>query len=171
MRKKDRDEYEWLFRASYPGVLRTVFLILHDRGRAEDVCQDAYLQLLEHWSTVAHYEHPEAWVRRVAIRLAVKAARREAARSPLERSAALSPTRTAGTDDPASFADADLTAALLDLPAMQRAAVVLYYYEDRPVLEVARVLQVSTSTVKQHLFRARGRLAALLGEEVTEHVR
>jgi RNA polymerase sigma-70 factor (ECF subfamily) len=51
---------------------------------------------------------------------------------------------------------------------MQRAAVVLYYWEDRPVAEIARVLEVSESTVKQHLHRARHRLAELLEEEDEE---
>ena len=51
------------------------------------------------------------------------------------------------------------------LAPRQRAAVVLHYYDDLPVLEVARVLNVSESTIKQHLHRARARLAELLGEE------
>jgi RNA polymerase sigma-70 factor (ECF subfamily) len=54
---------------------------------------------------------------------------------------------------------------------MRRAAVVLYYWDDRPVAEIARMLQVSESTIKQHLHRARKRLADLLSEEVTEVVR
>ena len=54
---------------------------------------------------------------------------------------------------------------------MQRAAVVLFYWEDRPVSEIAQTLEVSDSTVKQHLYRARHRLAELLGEEVSDDVR
>jgi RNA polymerase sigma-70 factor (ECF subfamily) len=165
--QRQRDEYEWLFRATYPAVLRTVFLITRDRARAEDVCQDAYLQLLEHWSKVSDYEHPEAWVRKVAVRMAVKTSRRDARRFRLE---------IAGRDrldetHAENWPDLDLADALASLTPMQRAAVILYYLEDRPVLEVARVLQVSTSTVKQHLHRARHRLADLLGEGVTEDVR
>lgn len=38
-------EYEWFFRTEFPPVLRTVFLILRDRGLAEDLAQDAFLQL------------------------------------------------------------------------------------------------------------------------------
>jgi hypothetical protein len=34
-------DYAWFFRAEFPAVLRTVFLVLHDRGRAEDVTQEA----------------------------------------------------------------------------------------------------------------------------------
>ena len=161
--KQDRVEYEWLFRASYPTLLRTVYLIVHDRGWAEEVCQDAYLELLKHWPTVADYERPEAWVRRVAIRLAVRQAKRERSRRVIELAG---PTESADL-----LPDVDLANAISTLAPMQRAVVVLYYLEDRPVMEVARVLQVSESTVKQHLYRARARLAELLGEEVTEDVR
>ena len=66
--------------------------------------------------------------------------------------------------------DPDLASAVAALAPMQRAAVVLYYWEDRPVAEIARVLEVSESTVKQHLHRARHRLAGLLGEEVSGDV-
>ncbi len=78
-------EYAWFFRAEFPMVLRTVFLILGDRGKAEDVTQEAFIQLLSHWKKISRYERPDAWVRRVAIRLAVKAQRRERMREVLER--------------------------------------------------------------------------------------
>ena len=89
-------------------VLRTVFLILGDRGRAEEVTQEAFIQLLTHWRKVSRYERPEAWVRRVAIRLAVRTVRRERLRTVLEREA---PRR----EDGASF-DVDLADALRNLP-------------------------------------------------------
>ena len=167
MQREQREEYEWLFRASYPAVLRTVFLITRDRSRAEEVCQDAYLRLLEHWSTVSGYEHPEAWVRKTAVRMAIRASGRERRRLDLE----VADRARAGAAGDQEWPDVDLARALSSLTPMQRAAVVLYYYEDRPVVEVARVLQVSTSTIKQHLHRARHQLARLLREEVTEDVR
>ena len=166
MQGRQRDEYEWLFRATYPTVLRTVFLITRDHSRAEEVCQDAYLQLLEHWSRVSDYERPEAWVRKVAVRMAIRVSSREQRRVALE----VAGRNIGGETRVEHWPDVDLARALASLAPMQRAAVVLYYFEDRPVLEVARVLQVSTSTVKQHLHRARQRLAELLGEEVTEDV-
>ena len=66
--------------------------------------------------------------------------------------------------------DVDLANAIATLTPMQRAAVVLFYYDDLPVADIARALVVSQSTVKQHLHRARVRLAALLSEEVSERV-
>jgi RNA polymerase sigma-70 factor (ECF subfamily) len=161
---RDADvEYAWFFRAEFPGVLRTVFLILHDRGRSEDVTQEAFIELLVHWRKVSRYERPEAWVRRVAVRKAVRALRRERMRALVEREAAAD----VGPDVP----DVDLARAVQQLPVMQRSAVVLFYFEDRPVAETAFILGISDGAVKVHLHRARRRLAELLGEEVGENAR
>ncbi len=153
-------EYAWFFRAEFPMVLRTVFLILGDRGKAEDVTQEAFIQLLSHWKKISRYERPDAWVRRVAIRLAVKAQRRERMREVLERD-------TSGPRVP-NAPDVDLANALQQLPLKQRTCVLLFYYEDRPIAEIVDILGISEGSVKVHLHRARERLATLLGEEVDE---
>lgn len=154
MRGSERTEFEWIFRSRYASVLRTTSLILHDRGRAEEVTQDAFLRLYERWRSVEGVEHPEAWVRRVAVRAAQRTR-----------------LRSAGVpeDDQPSWdhlPDVDLARAVAALAPQQRAAVALFYLDDLPVEEVAHHLGVSASTVKQHLFRARTRLAAILTETV-----
>jgi RNA polymerase sigma-70 factor (ECF subfamily) len=160
---RDDGEYEWQFRATFAPVARTVFLIVHDRARAEDIAQEAFLRMLKHWRTVSTYERPDAWVRRVAIRIAVQELQREGRRGGKERLAFVE--RSDALPDP------DVARAVAQLAPMQRAAVVLFYWEDRPVHEIAHLLQVSDSTVKQHLHRARHRLGELLGEEVDTDVR
>jgi RNA polymerase sigma-70 factor, ECF subfamily len=157
-------EFDWWFRATYSSLERTVFLVIGDRARAEEVAQDAYLKMFQRWSAVRGYERPDAWVRRVAIRMAIKQAKRDRRRTDLERLAV-------DRDEPASLPDPDLAACVARLSPMQRAVVVLYYWEDNSVFDIARALEVSESTVKQHLFRARARLADALGEEVTDDVR
>lgn len=153
-------EYALLFRDEFPAVVRTVFLILHDRQGAEDVAQEAFTQLLVHWRKISRYELPEAWVRRVAIRLAVRGLRREGLRSALHREVE-PPSVT-------SPVDVDLVRAVRSLPPQQRAAIALFYFEDQPVSEIARILDCSESTAKVHLFKARQRLAGLLGEDTVD---
>jgi RNA polymerase sigma factor (sigma-70 family) len=154
-----RPGFESLFRREFASVARTAHLILRDRERAEEVAQDAFAALLNKWDKVRHYERPDAWVRRVAIRMAIRQARREVRRTGIERS---------GSNESSDRCpDPDVAAAIAALAPMQRAAVVLYYWDDRPVAEIAVLLDASESTVKQHLHRARQRLARQLGE-VTE---
>ena len=153
-------EYDLLFTVEFPNVMRTVYLILHDVDRAEDVTQDAFVQLLKHWKKVSRYDRPGAWVRRVAIRLAMGVLQRERLRSVLERK--VEPTPEPGPADP------DVLRAIGALPGMQRASVVLFYFEDRPLAEIADILGCSPSTARVHLHHARRRLANTLGEEVDQ---
>lgn len=162
MSRDSNERYEWFFKAEYPQVVRSAYLVMYDADGARDVAQEAFVQLLRHWSKVSRYDKPEAWVRRVAIRLAVKAAKKQKRLSPFEE-AADAPTKE-------TLADPDLARAVAALPGNQRAAVVLFYFEDRPVSEIAEILQCSAATVKVHLHRARKKLAERLGEEVTAGV-
>lgn len=164
MRAEASAEFDWWFRASYSSIARTVFLVTGDRGHAEEITQDAFAKLLQHWSSVRSYERPDAWVRRVAIRMAVKQTKRE--RMGRERERLAEPR-----DRPVSLPDPDVARSVGKLSPMQRAVVVLFYWQDLSVFDIAHALGVSESTVKQHLFRARAKLADLLGEEVTSDVR
>jgi RNA polymerase sigma factor (sigma-70 family) len=154
------DGYSSFFRAEFTNVVRTAYLIVHDRQHAEDVAQEAFIQLLAHWNKVNRYERPEAWVRRVAIRIASRSARRERQRPMLEQA----------IDPPPPFVpqDVDLLNAIKQLPPQQRAAVALFYFEDRPLPEVAHIIGCSHAAAKVHVFNARKRLADLLGEEVVD---
>jgi RNA polymerase sigma-70 factor (ECF subfamily) len=149
-------EFAWLFRTEYEPVVRTVYLILHDRDRARDVAQDAFTELLTRWSRISRYDRPDAWVRRVAIRMAMRQLHRERRRPWVEREL-----------DPSTLprpADVDLIRSIRRLPPVQRAAVVLFYFEDRPIAEVAHILDLSPGAARVTLHRARRRLAELLGE-------
>ena len=157
------EEFQLLFTMEYRAVAWSVHLVLHDYGHAEEITQDAFVRLLENWEKVSRYDRPGAWVRRVAIRLATRAATRERARAAVESAL---PQQSAPTAP-----DVDLIAAIRELSPQQRAAVALHYLEDRPVMEVADLLGCSVATAKVHLHRARTRLAKLLGEEVESDVR
>ena len=154
----ERDaEFTAFFRAEYPGLVRTLFLITRDREQARDLAQEAFAQLFARWRRISRYERPDAWVRRVGIRMAVRASKRERIRARLEREL-----------DFATFpkpVDLDVIRAVDQLPSSQRAAVALFYLEDRPVSEVAIILGCSEMTARVHLHRARKRLAELLEEK------
>jgi RNA polymerase sigma factor (sigma-70 family) len=156
-------EFTWFFQAEFPLVARTVYLVLRDAGRAEDIAQEAFLALYARWSRISRYERPELWVRRVAIRMAVRAAGRERMRAIREpRSAASRPALLPEPPDP------DVMVAIRSLPPAQRAAIVLFYFEDRPTGEIAQILGSAESTARVHLTRARSRLAELLGDRGEE---
>lgn len=97
----------------------------------------------------------------MAIRLATRQTHRERIRSVLERQT-LQPSYE--TETPV-----DILEALRRLSVNQRAAIVLHYYEDRPVDEVAEILDCSQNTVKSHLHRGRSSLRSLLADQRGGH--
>ena len=163
------DEFRSVFTAAYGPVVRTVWLVVHDRAAAEDIAQDAFVELYRHWRKVRRYERPDLWVRRVALRKAQREASRTVRRTELERAQA-GAERDNGAREPV-LPDTRVLDAIRDLTPRQRAIVVLFYLEDRPMAEVADLVGCSVSTGFVHLHNARHRLAQALGEEVDGHVR
>jgi RNA polymerase sigma-70 factor (ECF subfamily) len=149
--------FDALFADSYRAIVRTVWFIVGDWEVAREVAQDAFATALVHWRKVSAYDNPGAWVRRVAIRDAVRA-RRRAQRGVGLAGAAVVPAPTIETT-------LDVRAAIMRLPVQQRAAVVLHYLHDLPVRDVAAELRCSEGTVKTHLARARDALSVLLRDE------
>jgi len=153
-------EFDEFFASTYPAIVRTAVLVVGDREVAREIAQDAFVKALLRWKRVRTYEHPRAWVRTVAFRMALRTKQREPASGALvER----------GTVDTAS--DLDLRDAIGELPRMQRAAIALHYLDDLPVAEVADTIGYTEATARVHLHRGRRRLAELLHEEIDDAAR
>jgi RNA polymerase sigma-70 factor (sigma-E family) len=153
--------FEAFVDARSTALLRTAVLLTGDRGHAEDLLQTALMRTARHWS--AARTAPEAYVRRVLVNLSRDRVRRLVRRP---RETAL-PEGEQGL--PATDAGYDrvgdrrvVTAALARLPVRQRQVIVLRFYEDLPVEQVAELLGCSTGTVKSYTSRALSRLRELL---------
>lgn len=155
-----RQGFDAFYSASYRRIVGQVFALLGDLHDAEDVTQDAFAKASFHWSRIAAYDHPEAWVRRVAFNEAYNSSRR--ARRWLAALARHGPP----TDVPAASADRlDLHHALRRLSPRHREVLVLHYIAELSVEEVAGQLRLPVGTVKSRLNRARHALAEQLGDE------
>jgi RNA polymerase sigma-70 factor (ECF subfamily) len=155
-----RPTFEEAFEADYAAVVRVVAPIVGSVADAEGVTQDAFLKALTRWRTISQYDRPGAWVRRVAIRDAVRFAERRRRHAPAP----------APADDTEALADQrlDLLAALRRVPARQRACIVLHHLDGWTAAEVADALGCSEATVRVHLHRGRTALAAALRTDVKE---
>lgn len=157
------DTFDTLFRREFGPITRTAYLVVGDWEVAREIAQDAFVQALRHWHKVQGLESPGGWVRRVAIRDAVRARGRD------DRRRVLHSYRSREPDRPETVA-LDVRRALLTLPRQQRAVIALHYLDDRPVAEIAALLGCSHGTVKTHLTRGRQALAALLGEDIADEL-
>jgi RNA polymerase sigma-70 factor (ECF subfamily) len=162
----ETDEVAALYAWACPALVGLLTAIGGSRADAEEVAQDAFVRLLEHWGKVRDYADPEAWLRTVAVRMLVSRHRR---RQVAARGLALL-GRRAATAAPATALgdDVELAEALASLPVDQRVVLVLHHLHDLSVAEVAELLHVPTGTVKSRLSRARGH-GAVAGRRGTEH--
>jgi len=161
MRSSDAADFSTFVAASSTRLLRTAFLLTGERGAAEDLLQTSLEKTYRRWGRIRRKEIPEAYVRRILVNAATDSWRRGRGARDVELQ----------ESDLASGLDADLEriptrTALMDcvrqLPAGQRAVLVLRYFDDLTEAETAATLGCSIGTVKSQHARAMARLRALL---------
>jgi RNA polymerase sigma-70 factor (ECF subfamily) len=166
-RPGNREDFDRLYDESYSRILKTMVAIVGDQAAAEDCTQDAFVRAFKAWHRWQPVSSPEAWLQRIAVRVAISHRRHERLRSIGETIRRLgAPGHVRGHDDAVSNADA-LMAALRSLPPHQSAAVVLRYHHGYTSREIATALGVPESTVASRLAKARAALSFALEEQST----
>jgi len=144
-------------------IYRLCCTLLHDRSLAEDVAQESLIRI---WKALSTYDH------RASLSTWIYAITRNRCLSTLEtrrKTASLTDVSIAAEVDAiaAPQLSVDVPSARLrelvdDLPERYRKTLVLYYYEQRSVREVAEMLAMPEGTVKTVLHRARAELTEQL---------
>jgi RNA polymerase sigma-70 factor, ECF subfamily len=161
-RPGNQEDFDRLYRDSYPRLFRTVYGVLGNAAAAEDCVQEAFLKAFQAWASWRPDAPAEAWLHRIAINLAVTHRRKERLREVGELVRRLG--RPAPGRDPSLEAErSDLVAALRRLTANQAAAIVLRHYHGYNNRELALALGVSERTIGSRLAKARAALQAQLG--------
>jgi len=139
-------------------------LMLRDPELARDAVQDGFIRAWRSLPSLRDPDRFEGWLRSLVARSCLDLLRRRA-RRPIE--VELSPVDGPSIEDPSRItADRELLDLILKrLPAEQRAVVVLRYYFDLEVPEIAAALQIPLGTAKSRLHRSmtvmRSTLAAI----------
>jgi len=160
----DEAEFDEFYTSSFTRIAGQLYAMVGDRDEAQDCVQEAFVRAWTHRRKLSRADHPEAWVRTTAYRLAVSRWRhRSLARRPADR--AVSP---ATHTDPADESRVALVVALRSIPEDQRRALVLHHLCDLSVRAVALEIGVPEGTIKARLSRGRAALAAVLATETTD---
>lgn len=165
MSEEGYESFDDYVRRRSVALQRFAYLITHDRDSAQDCVQDALLGLLPRWDTVAATGRVDAYVNRSIVNASVSRWRKTGRVTPVAE-----PVPDWGRhhvpDPTGAVDDADEAWRLCqELPPLQRAAVVLRYYDDLPFAEVAQVLDCTEATARSHVFRALAALRGRMGGE------
>ena len=134
-----------------PALRRVAFLLCQDWHRADDLVQMAITKLYTHWGRVRAAEHIDAYTRTILVREFLRERRSGWARKVLLDGGPVDGEPPVAEDREMSV---DLRAALARLPSRQRATLVLRFYCDLTVFQVAELLGCTPGTVKSQTAKA-----------------
>jgi RNA polymerase sigma-70 factor (sigma-E family) len=149
-RERRRDEtFSAYVAARYAALTRTAFLLTGEHHAAEDLVQTALARAYLAWHRIHREQSTDAYVRRILVNEHNSIWRRAWRRRETTTAA---PPEPAGLD--LSEGDRELWDLVRRLPAKQRAAIVLRYYEDLSEAQTAEILGCSIGAVKSRTNRA-----------------
>jgi RNA polymerase sigma-70 factor (ECF subfamily) len=145
---ESKDALEAVYRTNGERIWRAVLAYTQDREVADDAVAEAFAQALARGAAV---RTPASWVWRAAFRIAAGMLNERV------RSVGLQGTESYEMPETGS-----LVMSLAKLPAKQRAALVLFYYGDYPIRDIADILRSNALAVRVNLSRGRKRLGRML---------
>jgi RNA polymerase sigma-70 factor (ECF subfamily) len=147
-------------------VFSVAWNFLRDRSAADEIAQDAFLELYRHWQQIKSRDHLVFWLRKVTSHRCLDAVRKRKLRPEMSLEESAEPTALEHLHDP--MLSTYLARMVASLPEKQRVAVILRYQEGMEPEEISKVLGLHVNTVKSQLARAlellRNKTAQRLGK-------
>ncbi|MBV9354540.1 MAG: sigma-70 family RNA polymerase sigma factor [Chloroflexi bacterium] len=174
----DRQALAELIQSQQSYVYSIAMSLMHNPADAADMTQEAFIRLMRSLGTYRGETRFTTWLYRLVTNICLDGLRRRGRQVD-------SLDETVGEDDAATRADrlvdadrwaqpdeqlrfresaAEVRGALAQLPAAQRLALTLHYFEDMRYEEIATVMGLPLNTVKSHIRRGKERMATLLAE-------
>ena len=162
VKRGDAMAFEELYRLTYKYAYFHAKSILHDDDEAWDLVQETYIAVYQHIDSLREERYVKSWISGIVFNLGMKRLRKK--RDLLvdgENDFLFDALEDENTDgSPEKALDSKETAAIVRevidrLPALQKAAVIAYYFDEKSVADIAREAMCSENTIKSRLNYAR----------------
>lgn len=163
-------DFEQLVDEHQSMVFSVALRMTGDRGLAEEIAQDVFLELDRNLGKLETAAHACFWLRRVTMSRSTDALRHRRVRG-FDLWVEMDDVHGAPAEAKGSPLSTRLEQLLATLPEAQRAALVLRYQEELSPDEIALTLQAPVATVKSHLQRGLKLLRAKAATQLKEYVR
>ena len=144
-------------------IIRVSYFYLGDRGKADDVCHDAFVSLFVNRPALEP-GHEKTWLLKVAMNRCRDIWRSAWVRRVISGSPAFEMIPAPDTLGK-HMEKAEVLQAVHSLPADFREIFILYYYQGYGISEISGILNLPEGTISSRLSRGRKKLEAILGEE------
>jgi RNA polymerase sigma-70 factor, ECF subfamily len=155
-----------LYSAHWRSAYRAAYLVSHDAAAAEDIAQDGFLAAVDALDRFDRRRPFAPWLHRIVVNRALDWARREALRRNVARTESVFEPLP-----PPQEVSGEMMEALKELPAEQRAVVVLRHLLEYTPGEIAAMLELPRGTVNSRLRRGLDRLREAAGAEASREER
>ena len=155
----DNRELEELYSRNADMVYRICFMRLKSAEEAEDAVQNIFLRYLKKPKEFSDSEHEKAWFITAARNYCKDVFKFCGRLRRVDMESLPEQAETAGSPE---NEESELFEKLMSLPEKYREILYLYYYEDYPTKEIAKLLGRNESTVRTQLSKGRERLKKLL---------
>ncbi|MEP5610972.1 MAG: sigma-70 family RNA polymerase sigma factor [Cyclobacteriaceae bacterium] len=165
----DRKALELLVKRWDSRILKRAYITTQDYSASKDIAQDAWITIIKKLRSLKDPGAFEWWSLRIATTKSIDWIRAN------QLSRKRDETRRMAQEDfmetqaaPAEEIIVSLRAAIQELPEGQQQVVRMFYQENLNILNIARILDLPTGTVKSRLFQARERLKKILRNKTIE---
>lgn len=163
--KTNKTLIERILLENYDQYYRLAYRYAHNETDAFDIVQNGACKAIRSSHTLKEPEYAQTWIYRIILNECFQYLKQPKHLS-YEAMKEENGIDAGVTED--RYADVDLQRALDMLPDKDRAVVILKYFEDKKISEIANILEENVNTIKSRLYRSMKKLQVILSDEKTE---
>ena len=146
-------------------IARTCYIYLKDWALAEDAVQEVFIKAYKHMSEFRKESSEKTWLTSIAINICKNYVRTSWFRKVQIGIEKIEAYNTLEDELLNQINQSELLKQVMDLPIKYREVILLYYYQDFKINEIAEILGISESSIKMRLNRGRKKLKDDFEEE------
>lgn len=169
MKEGDQAAFDLLYEKYKNMAFHTAYLITGNLSDSEDVVQETFVKVYLHCRELKNDSGFKSWMMQILVHTAYRMGKKRSKEQPDEQIAEKADTNPvrSSLEQVLEREQARLLAqAVKGLPVKQRTAVILYYYQECSIGEIAKICGCMEGTVKSRLHAARLRMRGLLEEQM-----
>lgn len=169
LKQKTKSQFDKLYDENSQKVRGVLYRMLMEKAKGEildELEQEVFIKV---WSALAKFQFQSqisTWVYRISVNTAIDYLRKEKGNLEISDQAQIVDPQSNTME--ASSLKLDIQNLLQKIDEKHRAVLILYYFEDRQLKEIAKILEIELGTVKSRLNTARKKAAQIYQESKTE---